>query len=187
MPSVRRISAPLPRGRARAPLAPKPAAAVALGLVLAAGALAGCEYTYDDARTGTVQGTASAAPAPAFTRDPLQQDPVSEAELGDWVSRALPDGTGPVVQADAGLLAPAEVRTISSPVLKTGTYTLAIACRSQRRVTFTVRTETLTLVDLGLRCGINRENVIYLSTDSVLTVRVEARTAANYAFCVYRL
>jgi hypothetical protein len=54
-------------------------------------------------------------------------------------------------------------------------------------VTFTVRTETLTLVDLGLRCGINRENVIYLSTDSVLTVRVEARTAANYAFCVYRL
>lgn len=187
MPSVRRTSAPLPQGTARAPLAPKPAAAVALGLVLAAGALAGCEYTYDDARAGTVQGTATIAPAPAFTRDPLQQDPVSEAELGDWVSRALPESTGPVVQADAGLLAAAEVRTISSPVLKTGTYILAIACRSQRRVTFTVRTETLTLVDLGLRCGINRENVIYVSTDSVLTVRVEARTAANYAFHVYRL
>lgn len=183
MPSVRGTSAPLPQGTARAPLAPKPAAAVALGLVLAAGALAGCEYTYDDGRAGS----ATVAPAPDFTRDPLQQDPVSEAELGDWVSRALPATTGPVVQADAGLLAAGQDRTASSPVLASGTYVLAIACRSQRRVTFTVRTETLTLVDLGLRCGINRENVIYLSTDSVLTVRVEARTAANYAFRVHRL
>ena len=187
MPSVRRTSAPFPQGTARAPLTPRPAAAVALGLVLAAGALAACEYTYDDGRAGSGQPTATVAPAPAFTRDPLQQDPVSDAELGDWVSRALPDSTAPVIQADAGLLAPAEVRTISSTVLATGTYVLAIACRSQRRVTFTVRTETLTLVDLGLRCGINRENVIYLSTDSVLTVRVEARTAANYAFRVQRL
>lgn len=186
MPSVRGNSAPLTRGTARAPLAPKPAAAVALGLVLAAGALVACEYTYDD-RAGSAQGTATVAPAPAFTRDPLQQDPVSDAELGDWVSRALPDSTGPVVQSGAGLLGAGEVRNVSSPVLETGTYILAIACRSQRRVTFTVRTETLTLVDLGLRCGINRENVIYLSTDSVLTVRVEARTPANYAFRVRRL
>lgn len=187
MPSVRGISAPLSKGTARASLAPKPAAAVALGLMLAAGALAACEYTYDDGRAGSAQGTATVAPAPAFTRDPLQQDPVSDAELGDWAARALPESAGPVVQADAGLLGAGEVRSVSSPVLGTGTYILAIACRSQRRVTFTVRSETLTLVDLGLRCGVNRENVIYLSTDSVLTVRVEARTAANYAFRVRRL
>ena len=192
MPSVRGtsaplVNAPLAKGTARAPLARKPGAAVALGLVLAAGALAGCEYTYDDGRAGHAQGTATVPPAPAFTRDPLQQDPVSDAELGDWVSRALPESTGPVVHADAGLLGAGQVRTVSSPALETGTYILAIACRSQRRVTFTVRTETLTLVDLGLRCGINRDNVIYLSTDSVLTVRVEARTAANYAFRVRRL
>ncbi|MDP9888799.1 hypothetical protein [Pseudarthrobacter enclensis] len=187
MPSGRRLSAALSQGAARACPAPKPVAAVALGLVLAAGALAGCEYTYDDGRAGNAQATASVAPAPAFSRDPLQQDPVSDAELGDWVSRALPDSTGPVVQADAGLLVAGEVRSFSSPVLGTGTYILAIACRSQRRVTFTVRSDTLTLVDLALRCGINRENVIYLSTDSVLTVRLEARTAANYAFRVHRL
>lgn len=187
MPSVRATPAPLSRGTARAPLAPKPAAAVALGLVLAAGTLGGCEYTYDDGRAGSAQGAVTVAPAPAFTRDPLQQDPVSDAELGDWVSRALPESSGPLVQADAGLLAAGEVRTVSTPVLKTGTYILAIACRSQRRVTFTVRSETLTLVDLGLRCGINRDNVIYLSTDSVLTVRVEARTAANFAFRVQQL
>ena len=168
-------------------MARKPAAAVALGLVLAAGALAGCEYTYDDGRAGAVRGGATVAPAPAFTRDPLQQDPVSGADLGDWVSRALPDSTGPEVQADAGLLASGEVRTVSSPVLETGTYVLAIACRSQRRVTFTVSTETFTLVDLGLRCGINRENVFYLSTESVLTVRLEAGSAANYAFRLRRL
>jgi hypothetical protein len=167
-------------------MAPKPAAAVALGLVLAAGALAGCEYTYDDGRAGAVRG-ATVAPAPAFTRDPLQQDPVSGADLGDWVSRALPDSTGPEVQADAGLLASGEVRTASSPVLEAGTYVLAIACRSQRRVTFTVSTENLTLVDLGLRCGINRENVFYLSAESILTVRLEAGSAANYAFRLRRL
>lgn len=187
MPSVRRISALRPQGTARVAVAPKPAAAVALGLVLAASALAGCEYTYDDGRAGTVQGGTTAAPAPAFTRDPLQQDPVSEAELGDWVSRALPDSTGPEVQAGAGLLASGEVRSVSSPVLESGTYILAIACRSQRRVTFTVSTETLTLVDLGLRCGINRENVVYLSTATVLTVRLEAGSAANYAFRLRRL
>lgn len=186
MPSVRGTPAPLPRGTARAPLAPRPAAAVVLGLVLAAGALAGCEYTYDDGRAGSAQA-ATAAPAPAPTRDPLQQDPVSAADLPDWVFRALPDGTGPVVQADAGILGEGEVQTVMSPVLETGTYSLAIACRSQRRVTFTVRTETLTLLDLALRCGINRDNVIYLSTDSVLMVRVEARTAANFAFRVRRL
>ena len=186
MPSVRRISALPPQGTARAAQAPRPAAAVALGLVLAAGALAGCEYTYADGRAGAVQG-ATIAPAPAFTRDPLQQDPVSGADLGDWVSRVLPDSTAPIVQADAGLLGSGEVRTVASPVLETGTYTLSLACRSQRRVTFTVSTETLTLVDLGLRCGINRENVFYLSTKSVLTVRLEAGSAANYAFRLRRL
>ncbi|MFF1883942.1 hypothetical protein ACFVVC_20995 [Pseudarthrobacter sp. NPDC058196] len=187
MPSVRRISALRPQGTARAAMAPTPAAAVALGLVLAAVVLAGCEYTYDDGRAGAVQGGGTIAPVPAFTRDPLQQDPVSRADLGDWVSRALPEGTGADVQADAGLLGSGEVRTVSSPALETGTYTLALACRSQRRVTFTVSTEDLTLVDLGLRCGINRENVFYLSTRSVLTVRLEAGSAANYAFRLRRL
>ncbi|UUL77235.1 hypothetical protein NG819_06795 [Pseudarthrobacter sp. Fe7] len=144
--------------------------------------------------------TTTAGPATAMPKAPrlLPPHPPSPAtrcsrtrsalrSLDDWVSRALPATTGPVVQADAGLLGAGEVRTASSPMLETGTYILAIACRSQRRVTFTVRTETLTLVDLGLRCGINRENVIYLSTDSVLTVRVEARTEANFAFRVHRL
>lgn len=167
--------------------APAVALGLALGMVLGAGALAGCEYTYDDGRAGNVRGTATAAPEAPFTRDPLQQDPVSEAGLGEWVSRTFPDVPQEVVHADAGLLASGEVRTLSSPVLHTGTYMLALACRSQRRVTFTVRTETLTLVDLGLRCGVNRENVIYLSTDSALSVRLEAHSAANFAFRLRRL
>ncbi|MGX5717472.1 hypothetical protein [Arthrobacter sp. MAHUQ-56] len=190
MPSVRRFSAPRPARTPGAFPAVKPAPAVARGLVLGmvlAGALAGCEYTYDDGRAGSVQGTATAAPAPAFTRDPLQQDPVDEAGLDAWVSRTFPDVPQEVVHAEAGLLAAGEVRTLSSPVLRTGTYMLALACRSQRRVTFTVRTETLTLVDLGLRCGVNRENVIYLSTDSALSVRLEAHSAANFAFRLRRL
>jgi hypothetical protein len=185
MPSVRRTSAPRPVGTARAPLSWKPAAAVVLGFVLAAGmALGGCEYTYDDGRdwSGTEETGPTVAPAPVFTRDPMRRDPVTEAELDAWVSRTLPDTPEPVVHAGAGLLAAGEVRSETTPVLKTGTYALGLACRSQRRVTFVVRTDGLTLVDLGLRCGVNRENVIYLSAETALSVTVEARTGANFAY-----
>jgi hypothetical protein len=112
---------------------------------------------------------------------------VPEAQLEDWVTRTLPDTAEPAVHAGAGLLRAGEVRTEATPVLETGTYALALACRSQRRVTFTVRSETLTLVDLGLRCGINRENVVYLSAETALSIKVEARTGANFAYRLRRL
>jgi hypothetical protein len=187
MPSVRKASAPRPVRTARAPLARKPAAAVVLGIVLAAGTLSGCEYTYDDGRDWSAPAEATALPGPVFTRDPLRRDPVPEAELEGWISETLPDTPQAVVHAGAGLLGAGEVRTEATPVLGTGTYALALACRSQRRVTFTVRSDALTLVDLGLRCGVNRENVIYLSTETALTITVEARTGANFAYRVRRL
>jgi hypothetical protein len=189
MPTVRRFSAPLSGGTARAPLARKPAAAVVLGLVLAVGmALGGCEYTYDDGGGWSgVPAEPTVAPAPVFTRDALRRDPVPEGELESWVERTLPDSPQPVVHAGAGLLAAAEVRTETTPVLETGTYALALACRSQRRVNFVVRSDALTLVDLGLRCGVNRENVIYLSAETSLSITVEARTGANFAYRVRRL
>ena len=189
MPSVRRSSAPRPVRTARAPLARKPAAAVVLGLALAAGLLAGCEYTYDDGRawSATAGPDATITPGPVFTRDPLRRDPVSLQELGNWAAMTLPETAQPAVAAGAGLLAAGEVRTEAAPVLQTGTYVLALACRSQRRVTFTVRSDSLTLVDLGLRCGVNRENVIYLSAETALSVTVEAASPANYAFRLRRL
>ena len=185
MPSVRRLSAPRPVRTARAPLARKASAAVALAYVLAAGmAQGGCEYTHDDGRdwSGTAESGPTVAPAPVFTRDPMRRDPVPEAELDAWVSRTLPDTPEPVVHSGAGLLAAGEVRSETTAVLETGTYALALACRSQRRVTFVVRTDAMTLVDLGLRCGVNRENVIYLSAETTLSVTVEARTGANFAY-----
>jgi hypothetical protein len=189
MPSVRKSSAPSPERTAPAPLTRNPAAAVVLGFVLTAGlALGGCEYTYDDGRWADPADAAqTVAPAPAFTRDPLQREPVSEAELGAWVARSLPDTGDPVVHAAAGLLAAGEVRSETTPVVGTGTYALALTCRSQRRVNFVVSSDALTLVDLGLRCGINRENVIYLSAETALTITVEARTGANYAYRLRRL
>ena len=190
MPSVRTTSAPSPGRTARAPLTRNPVAAVVLGLVLAAGpALSGCEYTYDDGRSwgDTAEPAETVAPAPIFTRDPLQREPVSEAELEAWVARTLPDTGHPVVHAAAGLLDMGEVRTETTAVMGTGTYALALTCRSQRRVTFTVRSDSLTLVELGLRCGINRENVIYLSAETALSITVEARTSANYAYRLRRL
>jgi hypothetical protein len=171
------------------PPARKPCAAVVIAALAAGLMLGGCEYTYDDGRNlpGPVEGEPTRLPGPVFTRDPLQNDPVSEADVGTWAARTLPDTTQPVAHAGAGLVAAGDVRTESTPVLETGTYALALACRSQRRVTFTVRSESLTLVDLGLRCGINRENVIYLSSETALSIRVEARTGANYAYRLRRL
>ena len=58
--------------------------------------------------------------------------------------------------------------------LPVGTYVLALVCRSQRPVTFTVSNEVYTMVDLSLRCGSKRQNVIYLPEETVLTFRVEA-------------
>lgn len=151
--------------------------------------LGGCEYTYDDGRDWSVpaETEGTALPGPLFTRDPLRRDPVTEAQLEDWVTRTLPDATQPVVHSGAGLLHAGEVRTEATPALETGTYALALACRSQRRVTFTVRSESLTLVDLGLRCGVTRENVVYLSTETALSIKVEARTGANFAYRLRRL
>ena len=64
---------------------------------------------------------------------------------------------------------------------------LALVCRSQRRVTFTVRNDEFTLVDLSLRCGSTRENVIYLSKESSLMFHVEPRSVANFAYRLTRL
>ncbi|WP_286132837.1 hypothetical protein [Arthrobacter sp. OY3WO11] len=181
MPS---IVPPAPGRDARVRPARKPSAAVVIAVVAAGTMLGGCEYTYDDGRNlpGPVEAEATRLPGPVFTRDPLQNDPVREEDVGAWAARTLPDTGQPVASAGAGLVAAGNVRTESTPVLGTGTYALALACRSQRRVTFTVRSDSLTLVDLGLRCGINRENVIYLSSETALTIRVEARTGANYAY-----
>ncbi|WP_104045658.1 hypothetical protein [Arthrobacter sp. ZGTC412] len=189
MPSVWTSSAPSPGRTAREPLKRNPAAAV-LSVVLTAGlALGGCEYTYDDGRnrSDAAEAGETVAPAPAFTRDPMRREPVSEAELEAWVARTLPETGHPVVHAGAGLLAAGEDRTEATAVLETGTYALALTCRSQRRVTFTVKSDSLTLVDMGLRCGVNRENVIYLSTETALSITVEARRSANYAYRLRRL
>lgn len=198
MPSGRKASAPhtvpaAPAQISQVRTSPAPAwkkgPAVVIAALAGALLLGGCEYTYDDGRNQAepVEAEATRVPGPVFTRDPLQNDPVSEADLAAWVARTLPDTDEPAIHAGAGLVAAGEVRTETTPELGTGTYALALTCRSQRRVTFTVRSESLTLVDLGLRCGVNRENVIYLSAKTALSIRVEARTGANYAFRLRRL
>jgi len=42
-------------------------------------------------------------------------------------------------------------------------------------------------VDLSLRCGTSRVNVVQLPADTVLTVRVESLAPANFAYRVSRL
>jgi hypothetical protein len=160
----------------------------AAGTLVAGASLTGCEYTFDEGRSRP-EPVGSAAPAvtdPVFTRDPGDTQPVSEAEMDRWLEQALPDTQRDVIHTGHGLLAPGEVRIESAPQFPTGTYALALACKGQRRVNFTVRTDDFTIVDVGLRCGSSRENVVYLSRDSALTFRLEAQSAANYAYRLIR-
>jgi hypothetical protein len=151
------------------------------GLV-AAGSLAGCEYTYEEGWRPP-----ESVPAPAFTdqsfpNDLLRNEPVTEAELKGWVEEELPFTARQVVHTGSGILAEGEIKSDVAAGLAVGTYALALVCRSQRRVTFTVRDDASTLVDLSLRCGSTRETVIYLSKESALSIRVEPRSLANYAY-----
>jgi hypothetical protein len=165
----------------------RPRAAVVLATaaaLLAGAALAGCEYTYDDGWQPALNGV-SAAPRvtePDFAADRWQNDPVDEADLEAWLE-TVQLGAGLQVQHRGyGLLRGGEVRTETAASLPVGTYVLALVCRSQRPVTFTVSNETYTMVHLRLRCGSKRQDVIYLPKETVLTFRVEAGSEANYAY-----
>lgn len=161
----------------------------AVGALLAGAALAGCEYSYDD---DGWRSDDDVSPAPRVSEaDPeadfWRNDPVSGAELEAWLAE-LQMGPGlQVVHREYGLLQAAEEHTTTTAAVPTGTYVLVLACRSQRRVTFTVRNDDLTLVDLSLRCGTRRESVVYLPEESELSFEVEGRSPANFAYRLARL
>ncbi|MGO4493960.1 hypothetical protein AB4Y86_17945, partial [Arthrobacter sp. 2YAF22_2] len=62
-----------------------------------------------------------------------------------------------------------------------------LACRSTRRVSFTIADKENVLVDLSLLCGTSRVNVVQLAADTVLSVRIESLAPANFAYRVSRL
>lgn len=166
------------------------AAAALLFVALLLGSfLAGCEYVdesdhWDD--------ETAAAPAPPSTAAALQQDPalrlpVTGAELDEWVKQVLPDAEGQVFHTSSGSLDADAERSETTKQLPGGTYTLTLACRSTSRVSFSIRNGEDELVDLSLRCGTSRVNVVYLPADTVLTVKMEAKNAANFAYRVSRI
>ena len=160
----------------------------ALALVLAL-VLAGCAYEYDE--DGFTSGTAS-APAPAFTdaalpRDPATRKPVSGAELDAWLAQVMPATESQVFHSNYGTLAADEEREETTTNLPQGSYALTLACRSPRRVAFSISHGSKELVDLDLRCGTSRVHVVYLPADAVLTIQVEANAGANFAYRVSRI
>jgi hypothetical protein len=163
-----------------------PAAAVVLLLVLVAAFLGGCEYSYDDGR-GELPDAAPVVTDPVLPRDPLENEPVSGQELTEWAKEVLPDAEGQVFHTSYGSVARGRSKTESTKQLPGGTYSLTLACRSERRVSFTIRDAEFALVDLSLRCGTSRVNVVHLSEDSVLRVTVEARSDANFAYRISRI
>jgi hypothetical protein len=149
--------------------------------------LSGCEYVYDDGRGPLPSATAPSFTDAALPQDPRRNLPVSGAELDAWVDQVLPDAAGQVFHTSFGLLEAGVTRNGSTGHLPSGTYALTLACKSPRRVSFTVRDNDFALVDLSLRCGTSRVNVIHLSSDAVLTVEVTAQSAANFAYRVSRI
>ncbi|WP_309106735.1 hypothetical protein [Arthrobacter sp.] len=178
----------MPRVRApRATLKRRPGAAVVLSVALAAAAItSGCEYVYDDGRP------LIATPTPIFTdvrlpRDPRMNEPVSGDELELWVASVLPDTQGQVFHTGFGSMERRATLTESTAQLPSGTYALTLACRSHYRMSFIIRNGDAELINLSLRCGTARVNVIQLTKDSVLTVQMETVPAANYAYIVSRI
>ena len=187
MPTVRMASAHRFPGRAQRTLWLRaPAAAVVLLYVLIVSALGGCEYSYDDGR-GELPAAAPVVTDPVLPRDPLENVPVTGQELTEWATEVLPDAEGQVFHTSYGSVTRGHSKTESTKQLPGGTYSLTLACRSERRVAFTVRDSEFALVDLSLRCGTSRVNVVHVSKDSVLRVTVEARADANFAYRISRL
>jgi hypothetical protein len=162
-------------------------AAVALAAVIGCG-LSACEYVYDDGRP------ADDAPSPSATftdaalpQDPATNRPVSGPELNRWVAEALPETQGRVFHTGSGLLDAGATRNETTTQLPSGTYALTLACRSTRRVSFTIADKESVLVDLSLLCGTSRVNVVQLAADTVLSLRIESLAPANFAYRVSRL
>lgn len=165
------------------------ASVVVVAFALLGGVLSGCAYEYDD---GLSSGDGASPSAPAFTDAALPQDPglnqpVSGADLDAWVLQVLPDAEGQVFHSGYGTLEADEERNETTTQLPMGTYALTLACRSTRRVSFSIDNGENELVDLSLRCGTSRVNVVYLSADAVLEVKVDASAPANFAYRVSRI
>ncbi|GAA2139441.1 hypothetical protein GCM10009825_26380 [Arthrobacter humicola] len=174
----------------RLPRRRTPAAAAVLSIAVFLGAvLSGCEYEYSADHWDDGSPTVSAAPTTdaALPQDPHRNEPVSGEELEQWVDDALPDAAGQVFHTSYGSVAAGAVHTETTTQLPAGTYSLTLACRSTARVSFTVRNGDESLVDLSLRCGTSRVNVVSLPVDAVLSVQVTGRAAANFAYRVSRI
>jgi len=166
------------------------AAAVVLSVAAFLGtALSGCEYEYSADHWDDESPSVAASPPTdaALPQDPHLNEPVTGEELDDWVDHVLPDAAGQVFHTSFGSVEAGAVHTESTTQLPGGTYSLTLACRSTDRVSFTVRNGQESLVDLSLRCGTARVNVVQLSKDAVLSIQVTGRAAANFAYRVSRL
>lgn len=163
--------------------------AVVLAVALACtSGLAGCEYEYDDGLSARdVPSQATTFTDAALPQDPGLNRPVTGPELKHWVTEVLPETQGQVFHTGYGLLDAGATRNETTTQLPSGTYALTLVCRSTRRVSFTIVDKASILVDLSLRCGTPRVNVVQLGADTVLRVRIGSLAPANFAYRVSRI
>jgi hypothetical protein len=165
------------------------AATAVTWVALLAAVLTGCAYEYDENLSGE-SGGPSAAPTlsdAAIPQDPSLNQPVSGAELDAWVLQVLPDAKGQTFHTGFGSLEADEERGDTTAQLPKGTYALTLACRSTRRVSFSVENGDTELVDLSLRCGTSRVSVVTLPADAVLSLKVDSNAPANFAYRISRI
>jgi hypothetical protein len=165
------------------------AAVVLLTALFLGSVLTGCEYDVEEDHWDDDLPSVAAPPSTRAARpqDPGLNRPVTGAELDEWAKQTLPHSEGEVFHTDYGSLEADVERTEPTGQLPSGTYALALACRSTSRVSFTVRNGETSLVDLSLWCGTSRVNVVSLPADAILTVEVEGKAPSNFAYSVTRL
>ncbi|MDQ0755220.1 hypothetical protein [Arthrobacter sp. B3I4] len=162
------------------------ATAVAIAAAMASG-LCACEYQYDGGPPADAASRSTPFTDAALPQDPGKNRPVTGADLDQWVAEVLPATKGQLFHSGYGLLDAGATRNETTSQLPSGTYSLTLVCRSTRRVSFTVRNEESVLVDLSLRCGTARVNVVQVGADAVLAVRIESLAPANFAYRVIRI
>ena len=100
----------------------------------------------------------------------------------------LPGAEGQVFHTNYGILEADEEREETTANLPEGSYALTLACRSPRRVSFSVGHDDVELVDLNLRCGtVAGQRGLSARRTSRSPSRWKPTEGANFAYRVSRI
>lgn len=169
-------------------------------VLLAAAALAGCAYTYDDGLPPLGDRSPSSAPAPTPSRLPRQRflppsdaasDPPPEewsaSMLTSWAEASLPDSDGLSFSFGYGIARP-DQPVLATAFVPTGTLVLEYACRGAATAHLSLTISGSGVVDSDYTCGRVWVRSIVVPENSIAEVRAAAVNddPAAYAYRIVK-